>query len=80
MLGAKNKSAAAVQITAEQLLREAADRQLEVDFKKPRQKIADAEELAEIQLGKRQGVRPSFARFSLFWSHAARNSLRTGSA
>ncbi len=81
MLGAKNKSAAAVQITAEQLLREAADRQLEVDFKKPRQKIADAEELAEIQLGKRQGVRSSFGGFFVVCvAHGAVNSLRTGSA
>jgi hypothetical protein len=79
MLGAKNKSAAAVQITAEQLLREAADRQLEVDFKKPRQKIADAEELAEIQLGKRQGVRASFSCLLAFCSRRA-VSLRMASA
>jgi hypothetical protein len=79
MLGAKNKSAAAVQITAEQLLREAADRQLEVEFKKPRQKIADAEELAEIQLGKRQGVRGSFSCLLAFCSRGA-SSLRTASA
>ena len=45
-----------MQITAEQLLREAAERQQEADFKKPKQKIVDTEELAELQLGKRQAV------------------------
>jgi hypothetical protein len=61
----KNKAAAPVQITAEQLLREAAERQQEADFKKPKQKIVDTEELAELQLGKRQGVtkRESFSLF-----------------
>lgn len=42
----KNKAAAPVQISAEQLLREAAERQLESDQAAPRSKIVDAEELA----------------------------------
>lgn len=42
----KNKAPAAIQITAEQLLREAQERQ-EAAFAQPKQKIADAEELHE---------------------------------
>ncbi len=76
-MSAKNKSAASVQITAEQLLREAAERQLEVDFKKPQQKIADGEELAEFQLGKRQGVSPFSCPRSSFVTRGAVISLRT---
>ncbi len=75
-MSAKNKSAASVQITAEQLLREAAERQLEVDFKKPQQKIADGEELAEFQLGKRQGVSPVSCLLALFLTAGRVISLR----
>jgi hypothetical protein len=42
----KNKSAAPVQITAEQILREALERQ-EAEPKPPKQKITDPEELAD---------------------------------
>lgn len=43
----KNKQPAQRQITAEQLLREAKDIQLEDDFKAPKTIITDPEELAE---------------------------------
>jgi crooked neck len=43
----KNKQAAQRQITAEQLLREAKEIQLEDDFKAPKTIITDPEELAE---------------------------------
>lgn len=42
----KNKQPAPLQITAEQILREAAERQ-EADFKPPKQRITDPEELEE---------------------------------
>jgi crooked neck len=50
----KNKAAAAVQISAEQLLREAVDRQ-EVAQKEPTTRFADLEELHEFQARKRKG-------------------------
>jgi crooked neck len=50
----KNKNAAAIQITAEQLLREAKERQ-ETTQLKPTQKIVDQEELEEYKLQKRIG-------------------------
>ena len=46
MARVKNKMPAPVQITAEQLLREAQERQ-EQDSKPPRQKITDPDELAD---------------------------------
>jgi hypothetical protein len=46
MVQVKNKSAAPVQITAEQILREALERQ-EAEPKPPKQKITDPEELAD---------------------------------
>ncbi|KAH7136566.1 hypothetical protein EDB81DRAFT_84262 [Dactylonectria macrodidyma] len=49
----KNKAAAPVQISAEQLLREAVDRQ-EVDLQAPTQRFADLEELHEYQGRKRK--------------------------
>ncbi|KAJ2782151.1 NineTeen Complex (NTC) component [Coemansia interrupta] len=56
----KNKNAAAVQITAEQLLREAYERQGTVQ-KAPRQKVLDGEELGDYQQRRRrefeEGVR-----------------------
>lgn len=51
----KNKTAADVQITAEQLLREAKERELEIVPPPPKQKISDPEELAEYRLKKRKG-------------------------
>lgn len=50
----KNKSAAPVQITAEQILREAHDRRLEPTHNIPQQKIADLEELSEFRQRKRK--------------------------
>lgn len=44
-----------MQITAEQLMREAQERQLEVVAPPSRQRIDDPEELAEFQLQKRKG-------------------------
>ncbi|KIJ37089.1 hypothetical protein M422DRAFT_33945 [Sphaerobolus stellatus SS14] len=49
----KNRAAAAIQITAEQLLREAQERQ-ETQFKAPKQRIEDFEELHEYQGRKRK--------------------------
>ena len=50
----KNKSAANRQITAEQILREAKEIQLEDDHTAPKQIITDPEELAEYRLKKRK--------------------------
>ena len=50
----KNKTPAEVQITAEQLLHEAAATKLERVPPPPRQKITDAAELADIQMRKRK--------------------------
>jgi hypothetical protein len=46
----KNKAPAPLQITAEQLLREAKERQLEIVPAPPKQKIQDADELADYQV------------------------------
>ncbi|KAF7647503.1 hypothetical protein LDENG_00171390 [Lucifuga dentata] len=51
----KNKSPAEVQITAEQLLREAKERELELLPPPPKQKITDEEELNDYKLRKRKG-------------------------
>ncbi|KAM7288516.1 crooked neck-like protein 1 [Ixodes scapularis] len=51
----KNKTPAEIQITAEQLLREAKERDLEILPPPPKQKISDPEELAEYQIRKRKG-------------------------
>ena len=50
----KNKAPAPVQITAEQLLREAKERLLEATPAPPKQKISDPEELREYRLTKRK--------------------------
>ena len=51
----KNRAPAPIQITAEQLLREAKDRQIEGEtFKRPNQRITDPEELAEFRQAKRK--------------------------
>lgn len=50
----KNKTPAEIQITAEQLLREAKERDLEILPPPPKQKISDPEELGEYQLRKRK--------------------------
>jgi len=51
---AKNKAPAPMQITAEQILREAAERQ-DVEVKAPKQKITDPDELAAFCVRKRKG-------------------------
>ncbi|KJE90514.1 HAT repeat-containing protein [Capsaspora owczarzaki ATCC 30864] len=50
----KNKAPAALQITAEQIIREAKERQFEVDAKVPHQKIADPAELDAFKGRKRR--------------------------
>lgn len=50
----RNKAPAPVQITAEQLLREAKERDLEILPPPPKQKISDPEELKEYQLKRRK--------------------------
>ncbi|KAF7993240.1 hypothetical protein HCN44_006300 [Aphidius gifuensis] len=50
----KNKAPAEIQITAEQLLREAKERDLEILPPPPKQKISDPHELAAYQLRKRK--------------------------
>ncbi|KAI9030822.1 hypothetical protein CLU79DRAFT_357676 [Phycomyces nitens] len=50
----KNKNPAPVQITAEQILREAHDRRLEPAHSIPKQKITDLEELSEFRQRKRK--------------------------
>jgi hypothetical protein len=50
----KNKAPAEVQITAEQLLREAKERDLEICAPPPKQKIQDEAELADYQQRKRK--------------------------
>ncbi|KAL3498965.1 hypothetical protein ACH5RR_041697 [Cinchona calisaya] len=49
----KNKTPAAIQITAEQILREARERQ-EAEIRPPKQKITDPSELADYRLRKRK--------------------------
>eukprot|EP00250_Pteridium_aquilinum_P016604 c23190_g1_i1 orf=955-3054(-) len=49
----KNKTPAQIQITAEQILREARERQ-EAEIRPPKQKITDTEELAEYRLRRRK--------------------------
>jgi len=49
----KNKTAAPIQITAEQILREANETK-DIPLVIPKQKITDKEELLEYQLGKRK--------------------------
>jgi len=50
----KNKAPADLQITAEQLLREAKERELEIVPPPPKQKIQDEDELADYQMRKRK--------------------------
>lgn len=50
----KNRAPAPIQISAEQLLREASERKLEEAPKAPKQYIADRDELTSYQMGKRK--------------------------
>ena len=54
MAKVKNKAPADLQITAEQLLREAKERELEIVPAPPKQKIQDEEELRDFQMRKRK--------------------------
>ncbi|XP_066016438.1 crooked neck-like protein 1 [Pocillopora verrucosa] len=58
----KNKAPAPVQITAEQLLREAKERQLELVPPPPKQKISDPDELQEYKLRKRKAFEDSLRK------------------
>lgn len=58
----KNKAPANLQITAEQLLREAKERQLEIVPAPPKQKIQDADELADYQMRKRKEFEDSLRK------------------
>ena len=55
MAKVKNKMPADVQITAEQLLQEANSQKIERVARRPRQKVADPEELAQLRLTRRKG-------------------------
>jgi crooked neck len=55
----KNKAAAENQITAEQLLREAKEQDLEILPPPPKQKISDPDELADYQHRRRRGYEDS---------------------
>ncbi|XP_054154113.1 crooked neck-like protein 1 [Oppia nitens] len=65
----KNKSPAEIQITAEQLLREAKERDLEIVAPPPKQKISDPEELADYQLRKRKAFEDSIRKNRLVISN-----------
>lgn len=71
----KNKTPAEVQITAEQLLREAKERQLETVPIPPKQKISDPLELADFQLRKRKdfedGIRRNRNNMATWMKYAA---------
>jgi crooked neck len=62
MLQVKNRAPAPIQITAEQLLREAKERQLETAPKAPKQYIADNEELQLYRQGKRKDFEDQLRR------------------
>ena len=62
MAKVKNKAPADLQITAEQLLREAKERQLEIVPAPPKQKIQDADELADYQMRKRKEFEDSIRK------------------
>ncbi|CAK9294838.1 unnamed protein product [Gordionus sp. m RMFG-2023] len=58
----KNKTPADIQITAEQLLREAKERELEIVPPPPKQKISDPEELESYKLRKRKTFEDSIRK------------------
>ena len=68
-LPVKNKAPAAVQITAEQLIREAKERELEVVAPPPKQKISDPAELAEYKLRKRKEFEDNLRKNRMNISH-----------
>lgn len=68
-LQVKNKAPAAVQITAEQLMREAKERELEVVAPPPKQKISDPTELADYKLRKRKEFEDNLRKNRMNISH-----------
>uniref|UniRef100_A0A7R9UG91 Suppressor of forked domain-containing protein n=1 Tax=Pinguiococcus pyrenoidosus TaxID=172671 RepID=A0A7R9UG91_9STRA len=58
----KNRAPAPIQITAEQILREARDRQLETKLPEPKRTITDAEELKEVRIQKRKEFEDAIRR------------------
>lgn len=69
MAKVKNKAPAGLQITAEQLLREAKERQLEIVAAPPKQKIQDAEELADYQMRQRKGFEDNIRKNRIVMSN-----------
>lgn len=65
----KNKTPAEIQITAEQLLREAKERDLEIVAPPPKQKISDPDELADYQLRKRKAFEDNIRKNRLVISN-----------
>ena len=65
----KNKAPAEIQITAEQLLREAKERELEIVPPAPKQKISDPDELADYQLRKRKAFEDNIRKNRLALSN-----------
>lgn len=68
-LQVKNKAPAAVQITAEQLIREAKERELEVVAPPPKQKISDPTELNDYKLRKRKEFEDNLRKNRMNVSH-----------
>ncbi|CAG0917317.1 unnamed protein product [Notodromas monacha] len=71
----KNKAPNEIQITAEQLLREAKERDLEIVAPPPRQKIADAVELADYRLRKRKTFEDNLRKNRLMISNWIKYAL-----
>lgn len=69
LLQVKNKAPAEVQITAEQLLREAKERDLEILPPPPKQKISDPAELADYQQRKRKVFEDNLRKNRMVVSH-----------
>ncbi|KPM06266.1 crooked neck-like protein [Sarcoptes scabiei] len=65
----KNKAPAEIQITAEQILREAKERELEIVAPPPKQKISDPDELADYQLRKRKFFEDNIRKNRLAFSN-----------
>lgn len=65
----KNKAPAEIQITAEQILREAKERELEIVPAPPKQKISDPDELADYQLRKRKFFEDNIRKNRLAFSN-----------
>jgi crooked neck len=75
--GVKNRAPASIQITAEQLLREAADRQIDGNSVAPKQQITDLEELTLFRQRKRKEFEDAIRmqRYVCTWRHAPSTEL-----